>query len=87
MLAMKAWRIMKLSLWKKVILIQEHLQIIIELFVNDDLGYVWFSNSTKKEKNTLKNDFIIYGFTMKNAKKKKNWKSSIITIIKKFIYF
>ena len=55
---------------KKVILIQEHLQIIIELFVNDDLGYVWFSNSTKKEKNTLKNDFIIYGFTMKNAKKK-----------------
>ena len=24
----------------------------------------------KKEKNALKNDFIIYGFTMKNAKNK-----------------
>ena len=37
----------------------------------------------QKDKNTKENNFIIFCFTMKKAKKKSN----IFKIIKKFIYF
>ena len=32
------------------------------------LAYVWFLESTKVKKNIKENDFLMFGFMMKNAK-------------------
>ena len=51
----------------------------LELYL---LGYVWNLESTRREKNTKENDFLIFGFRGKCKRK-----SNIIKIPQNFSYF